>query len=521
MTRNGRVSVRRGGSLPGAAKVPLGKKQFWAVLFALNLGMLLVAIDFNILVTAVPTIASDFQEYNNSAWLATGYLISLALVLPIYAKLGSIVGNGVMFNIATVLFILGSGLCGGSKSMKMLIASRIVQGLGGGGIYGLVTVIIHDLVPFKDVGKYLSITGVVWIVADVAGPLLGGVFSQYASWRWCFYINLCISPITLAITMFSLKLPKTPRGTLKTKFLQLDYLGTLILVGGTVCILLSISWGGNTFAWSNIRVVGCLVGGFILVLLFLVVEHRVRDPLIDPSLFRNHTVLAITVAEFFFGANLIGLMYYVPQFFQLIFGDSATMSGVGLLPMMLGLAVGNNFAALIMSRYEVTLVNARVGAASMTLASGLMTRWNAHTNRAEAAVLLIILGMGQGAAKSGLLLTAQVATKRRLNGIVTGLVTFFMTVGQIFGVAFFAAVYINKLQASLKMLALTPMQIVEILQDVQSIKHDYSPEMRNDIIIAHAESMRNGWWLMFACAGALFLLTFVAKQAKFQVATPS
>jgi hypothetical protein len=319
--------------------------------------------------------------------------------------------------------------------------------------------------------------------------------------------------------MFSLKLPKTPRATLKTKFLQLDYLGTLILVGGTVCILLSISWGGNTFAWSNSRVVGCLVGGSILVLLFLVVEHRVRDPLIDPSLLRNHTVLAITAAEFFFGANLIGLMYYVPQFFQLVFGDSATISGVGLLPMMLGLGVGNPIAAFITSRYELSLINAQVGAASMTLASGLMTRWNADTSRAEAVVLLIILGMGQGAAMSGLLLTAQVATQPHLIGIVTGLVIFVMTVGEIFGVAFFAAVYFNKLQASLTILTLTPMQIVEILQDVQSIKHGYSPEMRNNIVIAYAESMRNGWWLMFACAGALFLLTFLAKQSKFQAAT--
>jgi hypothetical protein len=134
------------GYLPGA-RVPLGKKQFWTVLFGLNLGMLLVAIDFNILATAVPTIASEFQEYNNSAWLATGFLVSLALVLPIYSKLGSIVGNGIMFNIATLLFILGSGLCGGSKSMKMLIASRVVQGLGGGGIYGLVNVRFHHCNP--------------------------------------------------------------------------------------------------------------------------------------------------------------------------------------------------------------------------------------------------------------------------------------------------------------------------------------------------------------------------------------
>ncbi|KAF2123486.1 putative efflux pump antibiotic resistance protein [Dothidotthia symphoricarpi CBS 119687] len=508
------------GYLPGA-KVSLGKKQFWSVFFGLNLGMLLVAIDFNIVATAVPTIASEFHEYKNSAWLATGFLVSLALVLPIYSKLGSIFGNDIMFNIATLIFILGSGLCGGSKSMKMLVASRVIQGIGGGGIYGLVNVIVTDLVPLKDVGKYLSITGLIWVVADVAGPLLGGVFSQYASWRWCFYINLCISPISLAISLCFLKLPKTSRDTFTTSFLQLDYLGILVLVGGTVCILLGVSWGGNTFAWSDGQVVGCLIGGFVLLVLFIVIEHRVRDPLIDPSLFRSHTVLAITAAEFFFGANLIGLMYYIPQFFQLVFGDSATISGVGLLPMMLGLGVGNPIAAFITSRYELSLINAQVGAALMTLTSGLMARWNVHTSRAEAVVLLIVLGMGQGAAMSGLLLTAQVATQPHLIGIVTGLVIFVMTVGDIFGVAFFAAVYINKLRASLAILTLTPAQITDILQDVQSIKHGYSSELRKDIIAAYAESMRNGWWLMFACAGALFLLTFLAKQNKFKAPTSS
>lgn len=284
-----------------------------------------------------------------------------------------------------------------------------------------------------------------------------------------------------------------PRSMLKEKFLQLDYIGILVLVGGTVCILLGVSWGGNAFAWSDSHVAGCLVGGFVLLGLFILIERRVKDPVIDPSLFRNHTVLAITAAEFSYGANLIGLMYYVPQFFQLVFDDTATLSGVGLLPMMLGLGIGNPIAA-----------------------SGLMARWNAHTSRAEAIVLLLILGMGQGAAMSGLLLTAQVATTPDLVGIVTGLAIFAQAVGDIFGIALFAAVYINKLRSSLSGLALSSAQIEEILQDVQSIRRSYSPGSRTQIVNAYAISMRNGWWLMFACAGALLLLTFLAKQHKFQ-----
>ena len=513
--------------------------------------MLLTALDFNIIATAVPTISSEFQEYSKSAWLGTGFLVSFALVLPIYSKLGVVFGNGVMFNISTLIFTLGSGLCGGSKSMDMLIASRVVQGIGGGGIYGLVNVrktpllFLLGILADHTAGYYnrprtlerrreVSIhhrldlgTGRCcwtssWRRLFSVCPITtrtkssSDIYFRYATWRWCFYINLCISPISLIISIFALKLPKPPGGKLKERFLQLDYLGILVIVGGTVCILLGVSWGGNTFAWSDSRVVGCLVGGFVLLALFIFIERRVRDPIIDPSLFRNHTVLAITAAEFFYGANLLGLMYYVPQFFQLVFGDSATLSGVGLLPMMLGLGIGNPIAAFITSRYEVSLVNAKVGAALQVLASGLMARWNAHTSRAEAVVLLIILGMGQGAAMSGLLLSAQVATTPALVGIVTGLAIFVQAVGDIFGVALFAAVYINKLWASLSDLALSPGQIEEILRNVQSIKHSYSPEFRAQIVNTYATSMRNGWWLMSACAGALLLLIFLAKQHKFQ-----
>jgi hypothetical protein len=302
----------------------------------------------------------------------------------------------------------------------------------------------------------------------------------------------------------------------KSRFLDLDYIGTLTLVGGAICILLGISWGGNTFPWADSRVIGCLVGGIIIVCIFPFIEHRVKDPLIDPTLLRNPTILTIAAAEFFFGANMISLMYYIPQFFQLVFGDSATLSGVGLLPMMLGIAIGSTVAAFITSRREVSLINAQVGAGLTALASGLMVRWDTHTTRAETVVLLIILGMGQGAVMSGLLLSAQAATPKDLIGITTGFVIFVQAVGDNFGVAFFSAVYINELRSSLADLALSSTDIEGILRDVQSIKHRFSAELYEQIVDTYAESMRNGWWLMFACAGALFLLSLCAKQHKFR-----
>ncbi|KAF8247314.1 putative efflux pump antibiotic resistance protein [Wilcoxina mikolae CBS 423.85] len=503
------------GYLPGA-KVSTTKRQFWTVLFGLNVGMFLAALDFNIVATAVPTITSEFLDYRNSSWIGTGFFVSFALVLPIYAKLGVMFGNRNMFIIGTVIFIVGSGLCGGASSMNMLIWSRVVQGIGGGGIYGLVNVIITDLVPLQDVGKYLSFAGLVWAIADVVGPLLGGAFSQYVTWRWCFYINLCISPVSLLITLLHLRLPAPPKSELKQKFLYFDYLGTLLLSGATVCLLLGISWGGNNYPWGDSRVIGSLVGAVLLLASFIITQHIVTDPIISPTFFKNRTVVAICAAEFFYGANLLGMMYYVPQFFQLVFGDSAVMSGVGLLPMMLGLGIGNPIAAFVTGRYGVSLVNAVIGAALQVLVSGLITRWNSETTRAEAVVTLIVLGMGQGAAMSGLLLTAQVAVSGEMVGIVTGLVIFVQTVGDNFGIAFFAAAYMNTLRAALEGLGLAEREVGVVLEDVTKVKEMFDGDMRKRIVDVYARSMRNGWWLMFACAVAVLACTAAARQHKFQ-----
>ncbi|PGH13506.1 hypothetical protein AJ79_03636 [Helicocarpus griseus UAMH5409] len=498
---------------PGA-KAGLTLKQFWIVMLGLNVGMFLTALDFNIIATAVPIISSEFQSYQNSSWLGTAYLVSFALVLPIYGKLSDVFGRRNLFVVATFIFILGSGLCGGAKDIDMLIASRVVQGLGGGGIYGLVNVIVTDLVPLQHAGKYISFTGLVWAIADVAGPLLGGAFSQYATWRWCFYINLCISPISLAITLLVLKLPE-PKTNMAEKSKGYDYGGTLALVGGTTMILLGISWGGVNFAWKSGQVIGTLIGGVVLLVVFVIVEHFVKDPLLPPSFLRRRAIVAMFFAEFFYGANLLGMMYYVPQFFQLVFGDSAVISGVGLLPLMLGLAVGNPIAGFITSKWGISLANAWVGAALEVLASGLITRWNAGTSRTEAVIELIILGVGQGAAMEGLLISSQAAVTPMLIGAITGLVIFMQTVGDIFGIAIFAALYQNQLRSTLGKLDLSQMQISSILHDITGIRTAYSGQLKTDIISSYADSLKTGWWLMFACAAALLISSAFGKQHKF------
>ncbi|RYP62947.1 hypothetical protein DL771_009511 [Monosporascus sp. 5C6A] len=367
---------------------------FWVVILGLNSGMLLTALDFNIVATAVPIISSEFQDYSNSQWLGTAFLITFALIQPIF-------------------FILGSALCGWSSNMDMLIWSRAVQGIGAGGIYGQTN-------------------------------------------------------------------------------------------------------GGNAWPWRSGHVIGTMVGGGVMLVLFIAAERFAKFPLVDLSMFKGRTLIAIFGAEFFYGMVLLGSMYYPPQFFQLVFGDTATLSGVGLLPMMLGLMVGNPAAGFITSKKGISLLNAIVGAALQVPGLGLTTRWTAETTRAEAIIVPFFMGIGQGAIMSGLLLSAQVAVKPAQIGVVTGLCIFVQCVGNTFGIALFATVYVNRLSESLAQLGLEAQEVAHVLADVQAIRSLFSPDVVERIVDVYANNMRNGWWLLFAASCMCFICACLGKQHKFQ-----
>ncbi|KAE8211064.1 hypothetical protein CF327_g5139 [Tilletia walkeri] len=516
--------VEKKGADPAPAfdeSVPLPRRnmtttQFWIVLAGLNLGMFLAALDFNIVATAVPEISSQFNRYSSSSWIGSGFLFTFAMCLPIYGKLSDVFGRRLVFIIATLIFILGSGLCAGSSSMDMLIWSRVVQGIGASGIYGLVNVIIAaDLVPLRDVGKYLSSVAAIWAIADLLGPLLGGVFTQKVSWNWCFWINLIISPISLIVTVVWLKMPM-PEGKISKKIATFDYIGTLLLLGGTACLTLAIEWGGKTFPWEDARIIGMFVAGPIMWILFGIWEFKfAKDPLILPELFRNTTLIPMYVAEFCYGANLLGMMYWLPSFFQIVYGDSAILSGVGLLPMMLGLGFGNPLAGWITSRYGISHMNAVVGGALILLFSGLLIRWTSHTSRVEAVFELIFLGLGQGAMMSGMLLTAQVAVPPMLIGLATSTVIFAQLVGTIFGIASFSSIFLNAIGPKFNEIGL-PAETQEILlRDVSQVRKVLQGEQLDRVIEAYAASMQGGWILMTGfAAGALIFICF-SRQHKF------
>lgn len=316
------------------------------------------------------------------------------------------------------------------------------------------------------------------------------------------------------MTLFFMNLPEPSRPWWLTTC-RFDYLGTLCLVGGTVCMLLATASGSTIFP----RVSGELVtisisfSGLVLLTAFLIIETLVPEPLLHQSLFRNPGLLATALAAFFHGANMVGTMYYIPHFFQLVFHDYPLISGVSMLPMTLAIGIGSTASTFITARYRTSLRSARVGAALTVLASGLMTRWNVDTSRAETAAVLALLGLGQGAAMIGLLHTAQASVDSSALATATMNFMFVQAGGYTFGVACFGALYFNKLRSLLAGLGLGATDVDAILANVLYLdNNDYDAGAKQLILNAHGLSMRDGWWLMFACAAAVLALSLCIQR---------
>lgn len=310
---------------PSAPPDGISPRRVRLVFLGLMLTLLLAALDQMIVATALPKIVGELHGLDRMSWAVTAYLLASTIGLPIYGKLGDLFGRKGVFQFAIIVFIIGSALAGWSRTMDELIAFRAVQGIGGGGLMIGVQAIIADIVPARERGRYMGLIGAVFGLASVAGPLLGGFFTDHASWRWCFYINVPFGVVTLAVIALVLKLPKPavrPR---------LDVLGALLLAAASTCLVLLTSWGGTEYAWGSRTILGLAAGAVGTALLFLVVEHRAAEPLIPLRLFRDPVFNVTSLVGAVVGVALFGAASYLPTYLQMVEGVSATESGLLML----------------------------------------------------------------------------------------------------------------------------------------------------------------------------------------------
>src|SRR3954466_10608830 len=314
------------------------------IFVALLLVLLLAALDQTIVSTALPTIVGDLGGISHLSWVVTAYLLSATIAGPLYGKLGDLYGRKLVLQVAIVLFLIGSALCGLSQSMAELIGFRTLQGLGAGGLIVVTFAVIGDVIPPRERGKYQGDFGAVFGFSTVVGPMLGGFFVDNLSWRWIFYVNLPIGAVALAVIAFAF-----PANVDRRRH-AMDYLGALLLAGTLASVVLFTSLGGTTWPWSSPEIIALIVASIVFLPAFLWVESRADEPILPLSLFRNHTFSVTSAVGFIVGFALFGAITYLPLYLQVAKGASPTKSGLQLTPLMAGVLITSIVSGQLITR---------------------------------------------------------------------------------------------------------------------------------------------------------------------------
>ncbi|UXA10943.1 MFS transporter [Mycobacterium sp. SMC-8] len=492
-----------------AEPAPVSPQRRNVIFIAVALGMLLAALDQTIVATALPTVVADLGGAGHQSWVVTSYLLASTIVTAIVGKLGDMFGRKVIFAAAILFFLTGSVLCGISSSMEMLVASRALQGVGGGALMVTAAALIGEVIPLRDRGRYQGALGAVFGVTTVIGPLLGGYFTDHLSWRWAFWINVPIGIVVLLVALTAIPaLGRRGRPVI-------DYAGIVLIGLGASGLTLATSWGGSTYAWSSPTIIGLFVGSAVALAFFVRVEMRATEPILPIRLFASPVFTVCCILSFIVGFAMLGALTFLPTFMQFVDGVSATESGLRTLPMVGGLLLTSMGSGVLVSRTGRYKIFPVVGTAVMVLGFVLLSRMDATTPMLQQSAYLFILGTGIGMCMQVLVLIVQSTAKFSDLGVATSGVTFFRTIGSSFGAAIFGSLFANFLDARIAPALAAGGAPPEAAQSPQ-VLHRLPDAVAAPIVTAYADSLG----LVFLCAAPVaaigFFVALTLKQVPLQ-----
>jgi EmrB/QacA subfamily drug resistance transporter len=392
----------------------------------------LVAIDATVIATAVPSVVAELGGFREFPWLFSVYLLAQAVTVPVYGKLADVFGRKPVMLFGIGLFLIGSVLCGAAWSMGALIAFRAVQGLGAGAVQPMAMTMVGDLYSLEERAKVQGYIASVWAVSSVVGPTLGGVFSEYVSWRWIFFVNipLClIAAATIGLRFHERVERRRPR---------IDYAGAAVLTVALTLLILGLLEGGQAWAWRSPQSIVVLGAGAVLLAVFVLIERRAADPVVPLRMFGNRLLVATNLAAACVGAVLLGLTSYVPTFVQDVLGTGPLVAGFALAALTMGWPLSASQSGRVYLRIGMR-ATALIGAVVVVLGSALLLLFDESTSVLQVGATSFVIGLGMGFTAAPTLIAAQSAVQWQERGVVTGSNMFFRSAGSAIGVAVFGA----------------------------------------------------------------------------------
>ncbi|KAF9235568.1 major facilitator superfamily domain-containing protein [Melanogaster broomeanus] len=492
------------------------KNRLGFVFFGLMSCIFLATLDQTIVAIALPTIVAKLGGGNNYSWVGSAYMLASGAFGPLYGKLSNMFGKP-FFGCGKVyvLIDIGSALCGAAQNMSWLIVSRAIQGIGGGGIVQLVVIILSDIVPLQDRARYSGFIGATYGIASVVGPLLGGVFTDKVSWRWCFFINLPTGGVAAVILFVFLKLNPHHSRPMRDQLAELDFVGLFGLVAGVVCLLMGFNF--SQASWSDAKTVALLVVGVVLLIFGGINEiYTTRSAILPARLFKTRTTGILMTTVFLHAIVFFGLSYYLPLYYKVL-GASATGAGIKMLPFSLGTAIISIAAGLITSatgKYRLTIWIAYV---VMTLGMGLMIMLDNTSSLTVQEIFPLIATLGIGCLFQIPLVALQAAMPLQDMATASSGFMFLRTVGGAVGIALgeavIATVLPQKLAAIPRFVGFGFSSSAAALNDsINQIHSIPDTTLRNAILYAWSRSISTIWIMSTAISGVALILTFFLRE---------
>jgi EmrB/QacA subfamily drug resistance transporter len=464
------------------------RRQTLLLLTGLLLAQLVASIEGTVLATATPKIVTDLNGFSRFSWLHTAYLVTAATTTPLWGKLSDLFGRRRLYELSLIVFMVGSIICGASTSMTMLIWARALQGVGSGGIFTLTMTIMGDVMSPRERGKYQGYMMGVYAGATVIGPLIGGLLVDHAHWRFIFYMNLPLGLAALAISRVTLNIPFAKREH------SIDYGGAFLLIVGVVSALLAMAEGDH-WGWSSTATLSCAALAVVATALFLFQERRATEPIIPLRLFREPLMSLGAIIQFASGAAMFAVAIYAPYFLQVVGGIKPTQAGLLVVPATIGMLIGSTGSGRRLTRTGRYRIYPIVGGGIVTVSLVMMASMNRGTNRYLTSAWMLLFGIGAGMIFIVMIVGLQNRVAHADMGIATSANNFFRSLGNTFGTAVFATLFLTRLDRELLRLAPDSGLSARTVR-VSEIQEIVDPIVRTSVIQSFTNSLH---WVFLLC----------------------